>query len=53
VLLHVLDLIGVGVFGVSGALAAGRKRLDLIGVLEMGTVCAITSRSETARETPP
>lgn len=40
-LLYVLDLIGVGVFGVSGALAAGRKRLDLIGVLVLALVTAV------------
>ncbi|GLC24195.1 trimeric intracellular cation channel family protein [Roseisolibacter agri] len=40
-LLYVLDLIGVAVFAVSGALAAGRKRLDLIGVLALALVTAI------------
>jgi uncharacterized membrane protein YeiH len=40
-LLYVLDLIGVAVFAVSGALAAGRKHLDLIGVLVLGLVTAI------------
>ena len=39
--LYVLDLIGVAVFAVSGALAAGRKRLDLIGVLALALVTAI------------
>lgn len=40
-LLHVLDLIGVAVFAVSGALAAGRRGLDLLGVIVMGSVTAI------------
>jgi uncharacterized membrane protein YeiH len=40
-LLYVLDLIGVAVFAVSGALAAGRKRLDMLGVLVLGLVTAI------------
>ncbi|HWH51373.1 MAG TPA: trimeric intracellular cation channel family protein [Gemmatimonadaceae bacterium] len=40
-LLHVLDLIGVAVFAISGALAAGRKRLDLLGVLVLGLVTAV------------
>ena len=40
-LLRVLDLIGVGVFSVSGALAAGRRRLDILGVIVLGTVTAI------------
>src|SRR3954470_24535220 len=40
-LLYVLDLIGVAVFAVSGALAAGRKHLDLLGVIVLGLVTAI------------
>lgn len=40
-LLYALDLVGVAVFAVSGALAAGRKGLDLIGVLVLGLVTAI------------
>jgi uncharacterized membrane protein YeiH len=39
-LIRLLDLLGVGVFAVSGVLAAGRKRLDLLGV---GTVAAATA----------
>lgn len=35
------DLVGVGVFAVSGALAAGRKQLDLLGVLVIAMVTAI------------
>lgn len=38
---YLLDLLGVGVFAVSGALAAGRKRLDLLGVIVIATVTAI------------
>jgi uncharacterized membrane protein YeiH len=41
VLLHLLDLIGVAVFAVSGALAAGRRGLDLLGVIVLGTVTAV------------
>jgi uncharacterized membrane protein YeiH len=41
VLLHLLDLIGVAVFAVSGALAAGRRGLDLLGVMVLGTATAI------------
>jgi uncharacterized membrane protein YeiH len=40
-LLHALDLIGVAVFAISGALAAGRKRLDLLGVIVLGLVTAV------------
>jgi uncharacterized membrane protein YeiH len=36
-----LDLIGVAVFAISGALAAGRKRLDLLGVVVLGLVTAV------------
>ena len=41
VLLYTLDLIGVAVFSMSGALAAGRKRLDLLGVCVLGLVTAV------------
>lgn len=40
-LLYVLDLLGVAVFAVSGALAAGRRRLDLVGVVVLGAVTAV------------
>src|SRR5687767_5875995 len=36
-----LDFAGVAVFAVSGALAAGRKKLDLFGVVVIATVTAI------------
>ena len=38
---YVLDLIGVGVFAMSGALSAGRKRMDLLGVAVIAVVTAI------------
>ena len=40
-LLAVLDFVGVAVFAVSGALAAGRKQLDLLGVIVLALVTAI------------
>ena len=40
-LVRLLDLIGIGVFAVSGALAAGRKRLDLLGVFVLASVTVI------------
>jgi uncharacterized membrane protein YeiH len=40
-MLHALDLLGCAVFAVSGALAAGRKRLDLVGVVVLALVTAI------------
>lgn len=39
--LDLLDLLGVAVFAVSGALAAGRKHLDLLGVFVIAMVTAI------------
>lgn len=38
---YVLDLLGCGVFAVSGALAAGRAGLDLLGVIVVASVTAI------------
>lgn len=40
-LAYALDLIGVAVFAVSGALAAGRVGLDLLGVIVIASVTAI------------
>jgi uncharacterized membrane protein YeiH len=40
-LLAVVDFVGVSVFAVSGALAAGRKQLDLLGVTVLALVTAI------------
>ena len=39
--LYALDLFGTAVFAVSGALAAGRRHMDLFGVLVIATVTAI------------
>ena len=39
--LYALDLIGIGVFAISGALAAGRKALDLIGVVALALATAV------------
>jgi len=38
---NVLDLIGVAVFAASGALAAGRKEMDVFGVLVVAAITAI------------
>lgn len=40
-MLYILDLFGVAVFAISGALAAGRKSLDLLGVFVIAVVTAI------------
>jgi uncharacterized membrane protein YeiH len=39
--LYVFDLVGVAVFAISGALAAGRRRLDLVGVVVAAAVTAV------------
>jgi uncharacterized membrane protein YeiH len=39
-ILHVIELFGVAVFAVSGALAAGRRSFDLLGVMVIATVTA-------------
>jgi uncharacterized membrane protein YeiH len=39
-LLHGIELLGVAVFAVSGALAAGRRNFDLLGVVVIATVTA-------------
>jgi len=38
---HLLDLLGIAVFAISGALAAGRKSLDWLGVTVIAVVTAI------------
>lgn len=40
-LLYILDLFGVAVFAISGALSAGRKSLDLLGVVIIAVVTAV------------
>lgn len=40
-ILYLLDLMGVAVFAVSGAIAAGRKSFDLLGVAVIACVTAI------------
>ncbi|MBT4363696.1 MAG: trimeric intracellular cation channel family protein, partial [Desulfobacteraceae bacterium] len=32
-MIHMLDLLGTVVFAITGALAAGRKRMDIFGVV--------------------
>ena len=39
--LYLLDLAGVAVFAASGALAAGRKSMDLLGVVVIAAVTAV------------
>ena len=40
-MIYVLDLIGVAVFAVSGALTASRKQMDIIGFALIATVTGI------------
>lgn len=40
-ILHILDLIGTAVFAITGALVAGRKRMDTFGVVILGCVTAV------------
>ena len=40
-MLHVLQLLGAAVFAASGALAAGRRRMDVLGVVVIAVVTAI------------
>lgn len=40
-ILHALDLLGVAVFAVSGALAAGRKGMDFLGVVVIAAITAV------------
>ena len=40
-LLHILDIFGVAVFAISGARAAGKRRMDLFGVVVLAVVTAL------------
>jgi uncharacterized membrane protein YeiH len=40
-LIHLFDLFGTAVFAITGALAAGRKRMDIFGVVVLGCVTAL------------
>jgi len=55
-LLLVLDLLGIAVFAVSGALVAVRQRLDIVGVLVLATVTGLGGgwiRDVLIGDTPP
>lgn len=40
-MIYTLDLIGTAIFAITGALAAGRKRMDVFGVVVLGCVTAL------------
>jgi uncharacterized membrane protein YeiH len=39
--IHILDFVGTAVFAITGALAAGRKKMDIFGVVVLGCVTAL------------
>lgn len=39
--IHVLDMIGVALYAITGTLAAGRKKMDVFGILVVAIVTAI------------
>lgn len=39
--LHILDLSGTAIFAVTGAITAGRKRMDVFGIIVVATVTAV------------
>lgn len=39
--IHILDFAGTAVFAITGGLAAGRKKMDLFGVVVLGCVTAL------------
>lgn len=39
--IYLMDMVGVAVFAISGVLTAGRRQLDLLGVLVVATAAAI------------
>lgn len=40
-MMYLLDLSGTAIFSITGALAAGRKRMDIFGVVVLGSVTAL------------
>lgn len=40
-MIYILDLVGTAIFAITGALAAGRKRMDIFGVVVLGCVTAL------------
>ena len=47
--MYSLDLFGVAVFAITGSMAAGRKQMDLLGVLILAAVTAILAAIDFAR----
>ncbi len=40
-MMYILDLVGTAIFAITGALAAGRKQMDIFGVVVLGCVTAL------------
>ena len=40
-MLHLLDLMGVALFAITGVIAAGQKKIDMFGVVVVATVTAL------------
>jgi uncharacterized membrane protein YeiH len=40
-MLYILDLLGAAIFAITGAITAGRKRMDVFGIIVVGTVTAL------------
>ena len=40
-MIYILDLVGTAIFAITGALVAGRKRMDILGVVVLGCVTAL------------
>lgn len=40
-MLYILDLLGVAIFAITGAITAGQKRMDVFGIIVVGTVTAL------------
>lgn len=40
-MIYVLDLLGVAIFAITGAITAGQKRMDIFGVIVVATVTAV------------
>jgi uncharacterized membrane protein YeiH len=40
-MIYVLDLLGVAIFAITGAITAGQKRMDIFGVIVVAAVTAV------------
>lgn len=40
-MLHIVDLLGIAIFAITGAITAGQKRMDIFGIVVVATVTAV------------